>query len=724
MKDANIATAEAQFDVAAAIAAAAICNQTVTPMVKRTCQVWVPDEEDPGHGEYQDQQLTSETQFKFRGALQEEKPLRDWIQEILMNSLGYYTFPFGKLKLGIRSNASAIEAFTVGNILFNSLALRNAKPSFNHLTAIFGSEEMKYSQDSLTLYDADHAQLVGGPTAPVYLKSQVNLCGTANRSQAARIITARLREELGGATASEWKNARQVSFKTTILALNVDPGMVCSLTHTDMPGGIGKFRVTSWRLNQDYSIDLQGITTTASMYDMTTGLKPADMPAAPVPTERVNQVRGFTWNPFAVQPPASDPMYGGGDWTFHLAQSYEQAADGTSLAVLRLKGVAPVNAFVPDSLPPEIRGYGTASTGGSIAGGRTYYIAICGRTADDKLSPPSNILRVAMPVGTDTNTITLNQIVWPAGDWPQLVAFASDSPTMMCVQDEATASKPASIVLTDLANRSTWGIPNVFFRRLRLKAKRMIHSGVIGTDVTAVSEDFITCAACADATDDWTGRIISVLGDQSDGSAPLWNFRVSSYDKTTGKFTVDRTPIPGGGTGADDVQVGDVLVIRSQATAYSATTIGDSGYINKVSKYANPPSGGLIAGADVGNIVRIIAGTGRGQARRIVSNDATTLTVDVPWSVSPDATSIFVVEAPSWTYVSESSDIQNANPFSLVDLTLPIENAERQVMGVLATTVDSDGNESPEDEAPIREIFVFGNVGTVVEVAEVRVAHA
>jgi hypothetical protein len=724
MRNADIALAEQQFDVAAAIAAAAICDQNVTPMVKRTCQVWVPDEEDPGHGEYQEQQLTSETQFKFRGALQEEKPLRDWIQEILMNCLGYYTFPFGKLKLGIRANASVVEAFTIGNILFNSFALRNVKPSFNHLTAIFGSEEMNYSQDSLALYDADHALLIGGPTSPVYLKSQLNLCGTANRSQAARLITARLREELGGATAAEWKNARQVSFRTTVLALNVDPGMVCSLTHPDMPGGVGKFRVASWRLNKDYSIDLEGRTVTESMYDMTTGPRPADVPAAPVPAERVNWVRGFTWHPFAVQPHALDPMYDGGDWTFHLAQSYEQAADGTALAVLRLAGVTPVNAFVPDSLPPEIRGYGTASTGGFIPGGRTYFIAVCGRTSDDKLSPPSNILRVAMPTGTDTNTITPNNLIWPAGDWPRWAVFASDSLTLMCLQQEGDTEEPESIVLTRLADRSTWGVPNTWFRRLRLKAKRMIHSGVIGTDVTAVGADFVTCAACADQDDDWTGRIVSVLGDRSDGSAPLWNFRVTAYDKNTGKFTVDRTPIPGGGAGADDVEVGDVLVIRSQATSYSSTTIGDSGYINKVSKDVNPPSGGLITGAEVGNIVRIIAGTGRGQARRIVGNDTTTLTVDVPWTITPDASSIFVVEAPSWTYSSESSDIQNANPFALVDLTLPFENAARQVMGVLATTVDQDGNESPEDEAPFREIFVFGDTGTVIEVAEVQVAHA
>ena len=72
------------FDVQAAIDAAAICNDCVTKMV--------------GAG--------SETQFEFRGTLQEEKPLRDWLQEVLMNCLGYYTFSFGKLKIGIRENSS------------------------------------------------------------------------------------------------------------------------------------------------------------------------------------------------------------------------------------------------------------------------------------------------------------------------------------------------------------------------------------------------------------------------------------------------------------------------------------------------------------------------------------------------------------------------------------------------------------------------------------------
>jgi hypothetical protein len=256
--------AETLFDVDAAIAAAAICDEQVSKLV--------------GTG--------TETQFKFRGVLQEEKPLRDWLQEVLINCLGYYTFSNGKLKLGVRVNSSAVEAFTEGNILFRSLQLAPLKPSFNHLTANFADEDFDFVANSISLYDIDYATLIAGGAGPLFLKSTVNLSGTASKSQAARIITVRLREELGGITLDEWKRARQMSFRTTVLALNTEPGMVCSMTHPDMPGGQGEFRVTGWRLNRDYSIDIQGRTTTDSMYDLVAGPKPADVVPEP-PTEEV-----------------------------------------------------------------------------------------------------------------------------------------------------------------------------------------------------------------------------------------------------------------------------------------------------------------------------------------------------------------------------------------------------------------------------------------------------
>jgi len=61
------------------------------------------------------------------------------------------------------------------------------------------------------------------------------------------------------------------------------------MTHDDMPGGYGKFRVARWRLNGDYSIEIEGRTVTDSMYDLAVGPKPVDVPVDPVPQEETQQ---------------------------------------------------------------------------------------------------------------------------------------------------------------------------------------------------------------------------------------------------------------------------------------------------------------------------------------------------------------------------------------------------------------------------------------------------
>ncbi len=299
LANAGAAIAEQTFDVTSAIAAAAICDTLVEPLVGRTQNIWHEEEEDPEThdiipGYWEDVAVTEETQFEFCGIIQEEKPLRDWIQEVLMNCLGNFTSSFGKLEFIIRSNSSVSEAFTEGNILFGSLQLAPIKPIFNHLTANFAEREFNYSGNSLQVYDIDHATLLGGATAPLFLKSQVNLSGVSTKSQASRIISTRIREELGGITAEQWLTARQISFKTTVLALNAKPGTICSMSHSDMPAGVhngtptpnyGEFRIKGWKLNKDYSIDIEGPTTVDEMYDLTVGPKPADVEADPLPIE-------------------------------------------------------------------------------------------------------------------------------------------------------------------------------------------------------------------------------------------------------------------------------------------------------------------------------------------------------------------------------------------------------------------------------------------------------
>lgn len=250
------ANQELLFDCTAAVAAAAICDTVAPPIFGST----------------------DETQFEFTGVVAEEKPLRDWIREILGSCLGYSTSAFGKLKIGIRANSSTVEAFSIGNILFQSLKLSARTAEFNDLTVGFADAQRAYQQGTVHLRDTDHVAARGLRVA------NVNLVGVTRRTQAARIVTTKLRETMGGVSAAEQLAARTISFRTTVLALNTEPGMVCSMTHEDMPGGLGEFRVTGWRLNPDWSIDISGESTTDSMYDYLTGPKPADVVADPVPS--------------------------------------------------------------------------------------------------------------------------------------------------------------------------------------------------------------------------------------------------------------------------------------------------------------------------------------------------------------------------------------------------------------------------------------------------------
>lgn len=298
---ADLAEQEASFIVADAIDAAAVCDLQVTPVFGSS---------------------TPEKQFKFAGVFQEEKPLRDWMQEVANTFAGYFSFSFGKLKIGARCNSSvdAAGTFSAGNIVFGSLSISAARPAFNHLTANFGDEEFSFQANSVSLYDQDHAVLTARTNSnlPQFLKQSQNLVGVSTKSQAARLITMRLREELGGVNRAQWKAARNLAFKTTILGLGTETGKVCSLTHEDMPDypatnvgpgdpnyqaaqpAYGEFRVAGWKLNKDYSIDVQGRTTHNDMYNLVAGPKPSDVMADPMPVVNQNPPGDFDFQVAAV----------------------------------------------------------------------------------------------------------------------------------------------------------------------------------------------------------------------------------------------------------------------------------------------------------------------------------------------------------------------------------------------------------------------------------------
>lgn len=110
---------------------------------------------------------------------------------------------------------------------------------------------------------------------------------------------------------------------------------------------------------------------------------------------------------------------------------------------------------------------------------------------------------------------------------------------------------------------------------------------------------------------------------------------------------IDLTMSASYATGGDTVALGTVglnVVDRievigapatdsGKASSATATTLVDSSKTWTVNAYSNM-------------LVRIIAGTGAGQLRKITSNTATALTVPT-WTVTPDATSLYRIEATS-----------------------------------------------------------------------------
>lgn len=265
----------AHFDGAAACWAAFICDQETKKLI--------------GDG--------NETQFAFTGIMADQKPLRDWLQEVLNNCLGFYTFAGGKIKFGIRANSSAVEQFSDGNIIWGTLALEPRKPRFWSITGNFADEEYGYAKNSVDLYDETYGKLVGG----VPMKAEMNYLGASGKSQVARLIATRLREELGGWRPEVQKVARRGSFRTTLLGLTVEPGTVIRLDHPDLPdypatidGSVDpeearsnhvQARVERWRLNKDFSIDVEWMSLHNEIYDLVAGPKPADVGLVPLPRE-------------------------------------------------------------------------------------------------------------------------------------------------------------------------------------------------------------------------------------------------------------------------------------------------------------------------------------------------------------------------------------------------------------------------------------------------------
>ena len=264
---------------------------------------------------------------------------------------------------------------------------------------------------------------------------------------------------------------------------------------------------------------------------------------------------------------------------------------------------------------------------------------------------------------------------------------------------------PGSITFSGPLARSTWALPSPYVSKVRLKAKQLIHSGVLGGIIDSVSAGTLVAGflqgAPPSTNPSWTpvGRIVSIVG-RPEGATPYFSATVTSWDQTTG--TIGVTPDPNG-----IVQEGDALIVRFKADASNASTptsIADSGVQNN----GNP--NGMTPGAEIGNLIRVIQGVSRGTPpRKIVANTATAITWDLPMVINPG--DVWIIEEPTWPYSCDTTSLDNGNPLAVTTINMPTSNFVDETLVIAGFTVDVNGNESPDGDAPIREDWVFGADG-------------
>lgn len=114
------------------------------------------------------------------------------------------------------------------------------------------------------------------------------------------------------------------------------------------------------------------------------------------------------WAPFQVQASASDALFPS-EWTFDLSQTYTMLADGSAQAFANATGKFPCTTFIPGTVAMSLMlsNISVLPTGGFLKGGTTVWLALGAQDANRNQIPPSKIVAVSIPAGTNTNKIVI-----------------------------------------------------------------------------------------------------------------------------------------------------------------------------------------------------------------------------------------------------------------------------------------------------------------------------
>jgi hypothetical protein len=309
---------------------------------------------------------------------------------------------------------------------------RNSADTPNLMTVEFQDEFNEYQQDSLSLVDIDDAQLTGQQ-----ITTSLTALGLPNFNQAARACTLQLNKSIRGNT--------YVDLQTSVKAVGLNPGDIVTLTYAKEGWTRQLFRIIRISPGTNYRTAL----ITLQIHDDAWYGPNALLGSGGIGRQPNSEIG-------LPRPLAGAIVDTNGNPQFSVVETDTQSADGSYSVELAAGFLAPVKlGFSAASIPLVGLNPAIGFTGGTLAGGQTLYYALTGVDQHGSETALSFVVAATIPAGTNTNTVTLQNLsfststasfnVYRGSNPQQLVQAASAVPVATTFTDAgltATANPP------------------------------------------------------------------------------------------------------------------------------------------------------------------------------------------------------------------------------------------------------------------------------------------
>ncbi len=399
---------------------------------------------------------TTAPRFECNLVLQSRKSAADLVRGIRNNSMALLSYSDdGLLQLRTEntialqqpskpSGSNAVEALAGGwpvyefsdDALFSGILRRGSgEPWFrvwsrslsettNRVSIEFQDEFNEYQQDSLSLVDIDDANLTGQE-----LSGSMAALGLPNFDQAGRVLSLALRKSVDGNVF--------VEFGTSVRAFGLTPGDLIALTYARAGFDRTPFRIVKIAPAVNY----RTAVITAQIHDDSWyGNGGSTHPGG----------RRYGRQSTIPRPLVGSVVDDNGQVQFDIQETVRESSDGTTSIQLSAGFHAPASIAVDAppipvlSLTPIVR-----ESGGSLPSG-VYYYAVTAVDSAGNESPLSFSLRAMVPAGSESNTVTLQDLSFGAattgmnvyrGATPgTLVQLAANLPVADTYVDDGTAT--------------------------------------------------------------------------------------------------------------------------------------------------------------------------------------------------------------------------------------------------------------------------------------------